>query len=423
MAGEMNLSAMMTLDITQVLSALQSTQEKIDNVKQQLKTSDDTKFADSINKSQNSFSSLKGVAAGGFGAVTTGALASEAGMLKLDTVIRGVMQTMNGLKSAANGSIGGLVSGLSGVTRLLGPVGVGLGAFSIAAYGAWKLGGVIGNTLGNSLVPLDTKIADVTKRFREMRLAMMDLDKVKMEQMGKELQKLSTIMSPFIQMYERSSRRSSRVSDAESNLNIAKINATEPEGLEKDKMLADAKYQATLQTIKSEEDLATDRITAAQSQKKAANDKLSKLQDDIANAESNWEKMSATERLSKARPEIDAVIDDANQEIADNMASITALFAEKQIAEYDLYGAHSKAVEKNQIAKASDKLDKSSDLPPSTKMDIASDRLSKIGGYVGGGVQNLAQKTAAATERTAKATEKMLQKLSLSQRYETAWGA
>jgi len=241
--------------------------------------------------------------------------------------------------------------------------------------------------------------------------------------MGKELQKLTTIMSPFIQMYERSSRRSSRVSDAESNLNIARINATEPEGIEKDKMLADAKYQATLQTIKSEEDLATDRITAAQSQKKAANDKLSKLQDDIANAESNWEKISATERLAKARPEIEAVIDDANQEIADNMANITALFAEKQIAEYDLYGAHSKAVEKDQTAKASDKLDASSDLPPSTKMDIASDRLSKIGGYVGGGVQNLAQKTAAATERTARATEKMLQKLSAANSSEMAWGA
>jgi chromosome segregation ATPase len=177
-------------------------------------------------------------------------------------------------------------------------------------------------------------------------------------------------------------------------------------------MLADAKYQATLQTIKSEENLATDRITAAQSQKKAANDKLSKLQDDIANAESNWEKISATERLAKARPEIEAVIDDANQEIADNMANITALFAEKQIAEYDLYGAHSKAVEKDQKAKASDKLDKSSDLPPSTKMDIASDRLSKIGLYMGGGaVQNLAQKTANATEKMAKTLDRYLPRL------------
>jgi hypothetical protein len=416
MAGEMNLSAMMTLDITQVLSALQSTQEKIDNVKQQLKTSDNGKSFESIR-------SLKSVAPVAFGAVATGAAASESGIVRLDTGVRGVIQTMEGLKGAANGSMRGLMSGLSGVTSLLGPVGVGLGVFSIAALGAWKLGGIIGNSLGNALVSLDTKTAAITTRFREMRLAMMDLDKVKMEQMGKELQKLTTIMSPFIQMYERSSRRSSRVSDAESNLNIARINATEPEGIEKDKMLADAKYQATLQTIKSEEDLATDRITAAQSQKKAANDKLSKLQDDIANAESNWEKISATERLAKARPEIEAVIDDANQEIADNMANITALFAEKQIAEYDLYGAHSKAVEKDQTAKASDKLDASSDLPPSTKMDIASDRLSKIGGYVGGGVQNLAQKTAAATERTARATEKMLQKLSAANSSEMAWGA
>jgi actin-like ATPase involved in cell morphogenesis len=60
---------------------------------------------------------------------------------------------------------------------------------------------------------------------------------------------------------------------------------------------------------------------------------------------------------------------------------------------------------------------------PKTKLEIASDRLSKIGLYVGGGATiDLARKTATATERTAKAVEKMVQKLSGGQQVVPVWG-
>jgi len=59
-----------------------------------------------------------------------------------------------------------------------------------------------------------------------------------------------------------------------------------------------------------------------------------------------------------------------------------------------------------------------------TKLEIASDRLAKIGLYVGGGATiDLARKTAAATERTAKAVEKMVSKMTAGQQVVPVWGA
>jgi hypothetical protein len=60
---------------------------------------------------------------------------------------------------------------------------------------------------------------------------------------------------------------------------------------------------------------------------------------------------------------------------------------------------------------------------PRTNVDIASDRFSKIGLYVGGGATDLARKTANATEKMAKTLDKYLPKLVPQGGTTATWGA
>ena len=314
---------------------------------------------------------------------------------------RGMIRTMMGLEAVGSGSLRGLMSGMAGLSMMFGEAGMAVATYGVALYGAIRAGDWLGEKIGNWLVPLNA----VDKNLLEMRKKFEELDKIKMDQLKDTLTGLGKIMAPYIQQFERTTRRKTGVAGSESEARIAEIQATYSEGPEKERLLADERMRAASEKAKAETDLANDSIAAAQEQKDHAEAELRSLKEDVKNAPSRWETKSAEMRLEAARPKLEAIIDAAMEQIADSSAAIAEAAARKKAAEWESLGTQAKANEEEWNA--------SQPIPPkATRLDIASDRLSKIGLYMGGpGTVDLARKTATATERMAKTLDKYLPKL------------
>jgi hypothetical protein len=337
-----------------------------------------------------------------FGVVAAGAKESGSSLAGVNTQTKVLIQTLMSLSAVGSGSLRGLMSGMRGLSMLFGELGMGIAIIGAGLYGWSKL---MDKVASWTITPIEDSFKRIADACRATRHELERMDRVRMDKLKDTLKGIGDIMAPYIQQFERETNRKTSVSAAQSEARQAEINATYLEGPEKERALAAEEYTAAIEKAKAEENLAKDSIQAAKEQQAHAEFELNRLREQVRTAEPGWQKASAEERLQAARPKIEAIIDAATEQIADSTARLAVLAANRKAAEWNSLGKQAKANEMEN--------------PPETKevsiqrtnLEIASDRLSKIGLYVGGGSMDLWKRTAAATERMAKSLDKYLPKL------------
>jgi hypothetical protein len=296
--------------------------------------------------------------------------------------------------------------GMRGMSNMLGEIGMQIGLVGGSFAAGWQIGTLLRE------IPLVQKFSDdVAESWRDMH-AELENSGSALRSIREEMERIKDVAIASV-IGEIAGFRSGKdeKEDAESRLRSATA-AAEPNEHARIAMEADNKYWADMERIRREEVSAWARLNkAGEDDRKMGEDQTAWMAEGHSGPEEIKFKENIAERARKNA--------EASQEA---LGKLAALEIDKKTAKLEQQTAYAKAMEGKEPGGTKTTEPK---LEKATPLDIASDRLSRIGGYLGGTDHaDLAKRTATFTERTAKAVEKMKDILSTASTSNTTlcWG-
>jgi hypothetical protein len=389
---------------------------------------------------------------------------------------RGLISVMMGLEAASTGSLRGVLTGMRGLGATLGQVGLAIGAVGGAFAVGWNIGSRIeeltgiGGKLWSAFYPVEKQLGSIRDRAREATSEIIKMGNQRMEVLKESMSAIRDLYAQSQGSSKASFGRSRNLTNAQEDAELAQARANKS-GTDLIREEADikAKYAQKQREIDSAEAKKTiDNVNKAQtdaamkrmemeSKFQAANEKLRQARDNVSAATKaplgplreemdpgvpEAEHKAAILAAIEKKKEADLLVQAAEKNYADAINEeektvergtqdrknannrLTVLEYNEQAAMSDHQAQMKKADEADAAAKAKEQGPKVEAVTAQrTNVDIASDRFSKIGLYVGGGATDLARKTANATEKMAKTLDKYLPKLVPQGGTTATWGA
>lgn len=406
---------------------------------------------------------------------------SSASIRKIATGAHGLKDVLMGVSTGGTLGLRSLSSGLVRLGGMFGAVTGAVGLYMVALLAAWRAGGVLGTKIGNWITPLNDDLAAASKKFREMRKAAEEADKVAFDRLGAAARKLNAELQAVVSNFQGVYALTAAQQGRQAAENAAQIEAM-PEGLGKKRAEIDEKHRRAVQEISNIEKEAADALLVKETEIANARTELEKK---LAVARGAEKKTQLKEELELLKPKLSAAREeyrlamaaaavkketakiDANAaitaakgdaEMGKIAAQIDAAFGERDVerAEIESITATEQEAKRAKIDAMSDqspalqaakaaaraKLEKDIEIRninisgaseeekgirretaeqkynnamqataaranPESKLEIASDRLARIGGYLGGsGVAvDLTKKLVSLQERSTKALE------------------